>query len=39
MAANFEQFFISSGFPVNFGKVTEFQRISSKAPRVKTPMA
>ena len=34
MAANFENLFISPGFPLNFRKVTEFQRNTSKSPRV-----
>ena len=31
MAANFEKNLISPGFPLNLGKVTECQRIRSKA--------
>ena len=34
MAANFENFKISLDFPINFRKVTKFQRIISKALRV-----
>ena len=34
MAANFENFLISPDFPINFRKVTKFQRIISKALRV-----
>ena len=34
MAANFENFLISPDFPINFRKVTKFQRIISNALRV-----
>ena len=34
MAAKFEKFLISPAFPINFRKLTEFQRIIPKALKV-----